>query len=113
MWDRLMRDDFFTPLTNVESFFFADGASCARDAMTWNSLKGSWNLALQTLGWGRYLAQRRGESPALWRAVERNAFLGAGYALLAPDGPDLGPARRRAFLPVMLGGTRYGAVYAE
>ncbi|MCU0509404.1 MAG: hypothetical protein MUC34_13630 [Anaerolineae bacterium] len=113
MWDRLMRDGFFTPLTNVESIFVADEASCAPDAMTWNSLKGSWNLALQTLGWGRFLAQRRGEPPVLWRAVERNAFLGAGYALLAPDGPDLGRARGRAFLPVTLGGTRYGAVYAE
>lgn len=106
MWDQLIRTGFVTPLTNVESLFFEDQANCDPGSMTWNSLKGSWNLALQTLGWGRYLVQRRGEIPVLWQAVTENPFLAKGYAVLASGGPVLGPARERTFLPLTPGEAR-------
>jgi hypothetical protein len=70
----------------VESLIFpADAASCSADEMDWNELKGSWNLALQTLGLGRYLAQQRGEIPILWQAMRNNQFLADGYALIGND----------------------------
>jgi hypothetical protein len=48
-------------------------------------LKGSWNLSLQTLGWGRYLAERDGQASVLWQVVQENPFLQRGYSLLAPN----------------------------
>jgi hypothetical protein len=50
-----------------------------------NQLKGSWNLALQSLGWGRYIAERDGKIPATWQATKLNPFLKKGYLLIAPD----------------------------
>ena len=44
----------------------------------------SWNLALQALGWGRYLAERQGLEPVLWRAATENLLLPPGDCLLAP-----------------------------
>jgi hypothetical protein len=85
MWAWLIENGFLTPLTNVESLMFPAGSSCAASAMQWNQLKGSWNLALQALGWGRYLAERDGDVPALWQATAMNDFLQQGYALLVPD----------------------------
>lgn len=65
MWDWLIDNGFFTPLNNVESLMFPPGAACDASGVVWNHLKGSWNLALQTLGWGRYLAQQQGQTPFL------------------------------------------------
>ena len=49
MWDWLIQYGHFSPLNNVESLMFPAGAACDADGVVWNRLKGSWNLALQTL----------------------------------------------------------------
>ena len=100
MWDWLIQHSYFSPLTNAESLMFAAGADCDPTQATWNSLKGSWNLILQTLGWGRYLAERRGETSVLWQAVTVNPFLRNGYRLLAPDGAVSAPAMAPTLTPV-------------
>ncbi len=84
MWDWLIDNGYFTPLNNVESLTFPADAECSTDA-EWNQLKGSWNLALQTLGWGVYLAERDEKVPIIWEATLENHFLNNGYLLLAPD----------------------------
>jgi hypothetical protein len=94
MWTWLINSRLFTPLTNVESMVFPDDSNCSVSGIQWNHLKGSWNLSLQTLGWGNYLAQRAGQTPVLWKAVSSNTFLNKGYALLttyAPMAPPLLP----------------------
>jgi hypothetical protein len=83
-WDWLIENGLFTPLTNVESLMFPAGSRCDAAAVQWNQLKGSWNLTLQTLGWGRYLAERDGHVPILWQATSASPFLRRGYALLVP-----------------------------
>ena len=86
MWDWLIDEGYFTPLNNVESLVFP-GSGCDSATPVWNQLKGSWNLSLQTLGWGRYLAERDGQVPVLWQATTANALLREGYLLLVPGGP--------------------------
>ncbi len=83
MWDWLIDNGLFTPLNNVESLMFPPGAACDGSSVVWNSSKLSWNLALQALGWGRYLAERQGLEPVLWRAATENLLLQPGYCLLA------------------------------
>ena len=86
MWSWLIDNGLFTPLNNVESLMFpANSVSCHPDEVVWNELKGSWNLALQTLGWGRYLAQQRSETPILWQALQNNPDLSTGYNLMVDD----------------------------
>ena len=91
MWDWLIDDAYFAPLNNIESLMFPAGSGCDPAAMVWSQLKGSWNLSLQTLGWGRYLAERDGQVPILWQATMANPLLSQGYALLAPSGSALMP----------------------
>lgn len=62
---------------------FPPGAPCDRSDMVWNQGKLSWNLALQTLAWGRFLAQRQDMEPILWRAATENLLLRDGHCLLA------------------------------
>lgn len=83
MWAWLINPGPLSPLNNVESLMFPLGSSCDVAEMQWNQLKGSWNLTLQTLGWGRYLAQRQGQVPVLWQAITSTTFLSDGYHLLA------------------------------
>jgi hypothetical protein len=83
MWEWLINHGFFSPLNNVESLMFSGKSGCDADSAIWNQLKGSWNLALQALGWGRYLAERRGEFPILWSATMANPLLHAGHFLLS------------------------------
>lgn len=86
MWSWLIDNDLFTPLNNVESLMFpADSVSCQAEELVWNELKGSWNLALQTLGWGRRLAREHGETPILWQAMQNNSYLAASYDLMVND----------------------------
>jgi len=85
MWDQFIDAGWFSPLTNVESLDFPAGADCASQEAEWNSLKGSWNLSLQTLGWGRFLAERKGETPVLWQAALVDPFLRGGYKILSPN----------------------------
>jgi hypothetical protein len=86
MWDWLIDAGYFSPLNNVESLMFGTGSDCDTDELVWNHLKGSWNLSLQTLGWGRYLAERAGQVPVLWNAATASPFLRRGYEILAPGG---------------------------
>ena len=83
MWEWLINHGYFSPLNNVESLMFSEKSICNADSIVWNHLKGSWNLALQTLGWGRYLAERRGEPPILWQATTANPLLRDGHSLLS------------------------------
>lgn len=94
MWDWLISSGAFSPLNNVESLSFSDGTRCSNTDATWNQLKGSWNLSLQALGWGRYLAERDGQLPIVWQAATANPFLHEGYLLLTGGPPPL------AFYPV-------------
>ena len=89
MWDWLIATGYFTPLNNVESLMFPASANCDQVTVEWNQLKGSWNLSLQTLGWGHYLAERSGQVPALWRAATTNPLLKKGYDLLASNKASL------------------------
>ncbi|MCP5099540.1 MAG: hypothetical protein GY943_28635, partial [Chloroflexi bacterium] len=57
MWEWLIQNEYFSPLNNVESLAFLSNQICEPAAATWNHLKGSWNLSLQTLGWGNYLIE--------------------------------------------------------
>jgi hypothetical protein len=88
MWDWLIANGHFSPLNNVESLLFPSGLNCDPTAIEWNQLKGSWNLSLQTLGWGRYLAERSGQVSILWQAAKRNPLLLKGYLLLTPNMPS-------------------------
>jgi hypothetical protein len=83
MWEWLINHGYFSPLNNVESLMFSGKSGCDSDSIVWNHLKGSWNLALQTLGWGRYLAERRGLTPVLWQTTTANPLLHAGHSLLS------------------------------
>jgi hypothetical protein len=82
MWDWLIAQGYFSPLNNVESFQFIDNSGCDSSSLVWNQLKGSWNLSLQTLGWGNYLAKSKGEVSVLWEAILENSFLKQGYEIL-------------------------------
>jgi hypothetical protein len=84
MWGWLIDDGYFSPLNNVESLLFPSNSGCDSTALVWNQLKGSWNLSLQTLGWGRYVAERDGQVPILWQATTANPLLRKGYLLLVP-----------------------------
>jgi hypothetical protein len=56
-----------------------DDAACEHVKV--NPLKGSWNLGLQTLGWGSLLVDS--DNP-LHRAAATNPLLRRGYAAMAP-----------------------------
>ena len=49
--------------------------------IAWNALKGSWNLSLQTLGWGRLLV---GNDHPLYQAIWTNEVLRRGYMVMLP-----------------------------
>lgn len=86
MWNWLIDGAYFSPLNNVESLMFIANSDCDATVPVWNHLKGSWNLSLQTLGWGRYLAEREGKVPVLWQAITANPLLRDGYLILTPSG---------------------------
>ena len=79
VWDWLETKALFTPLNNVESLMTTDEPTCAQ--ITWNALKGSWNLSLQTLGWGRLLA---GSDHPLYQALWTSEVLRQGYMVMLP-----------------------------
>lgn len=83
MWNWLLQEQLFSPLNNVESLMFPNDVNCDGAYAIHNGLKGSWNLALQTLGWGNYLAEQRGLRPILWQAAEADDFLRSGYKVVA------------------------------
>jgi len=75
-WNWIEGEGLFTPLNNVESSMFIDEPAC--EDVVWNALKGSWNLSLQTLGWGRLLA----EDNPLYAGVFANNMLRRGYTTM-------------------------------
>jgi len=75
-WRSLQDQGLISPLNNVESLMWTDEPTCAR--VEWNALKGSWNLGLQTLGWGQLLT---GTNP-LYEAMAANPSLRQGYAAM-------------------------------
>jgi hypothetical protein len=77
LWDWLESEELFTPLNDVESLMMRDKPTCTQIA--WNALKGSWNLSLQTLGWGRLLA---GSDHPLSQAAWTNDLLRQGYVVM-------------------------------
>ena len=83
LWNWIETEQLFTPLNNVESFMITDemtttdGLTCTQ--MVWNALKGSWNLSLQSLGWGRLLA---GDDNPLHQAMWTNDMLRRGYTVM-------------------------------
>jgi hypothetical protein len=81
LWRWIEIIGLFTPLNNVESFMFIDEPDC--EQVVWNALKGSWNLSLQTLGWGRRLA---GENNFLFNAMWTNNLLRKGYLIMEGTG---------------------------
>ena len=76
LWQWIETEELFTPLNNVESFGCPDMSSPTCDQVVWNALKGSWNLSLQTLGWGRLLA---GSDNPLYQGMWANKLLRQGY----------------------------------
>lgn len=91
-WEWLEEQGLSTPLNTVESLMFTDEPTC--NQVVWNAMKGSWNLSLQTLGWGRLLT---GEGNPLHDAAWRNDFLRTGYELM-------GQRYCPAYLPLVLRG---------
>jgi len=87
MWKWLIKKGYFTPLNDVESLMFMNESDCTPSNVQWNQLKGSWNLSLQTLGWGRYLAEKNGKRFILWKTVQKNPFLKSGYSMLTKYTP--------------------------
>jgi hypothetical protein len=77
LWEWLEGQGLFTPLNNVESLMFVDEPTC--EDGVWNGLKGSWNLSLQMLGWGRLLSA---ESHPLYAAMWSNDRLSQGYRVM-------------------------------
>lgn len=86
LWEWLEMNGLFTPLNNVESLMITDD-----NKIVWNALKGSWNLSLQTLGWGRLLA---GSVHPLYESVWDNDTLREGYITMS--GPTC-----KTFLPIL------------
>ena len=76
VWRWLEDKGLFTPLNSVESFACKDAVASTCTQLIWNDLKGSWNLSLQTLGWGRLLA---GCDNPLYAGMLANDLLGQVY----------------------------------
>ncbi|MCA9920256.1 MAG: hypothetical protein KC445_20010 [Anaerolineales bacterium] len=89
-WAWLEDAHLFTPLSNVESLMFVDEPTCAE--LEWNSLRGSWNLGLQALGWGSHLT---GLSNPLYKAIRQNEILRSAYEVMCSDN-----ACHAIFLPI-------------
>jgi hypothetical protein len=87
LWNWIEAEGLFTSLNDVESLMFVDEPAC--EQVVWNALKGSWNLSLQTVGWGRLLA---GDDNPLHQALWANGVLRRGYLCMMP----------RVFLPIVL-----------
>lgn len=91
LWSWLEQQHLFTPWNNVESLMFVDEPICQK--IVWNSLKGSWNQGLQTLGWGNYLLRDRNP---LYKAMWDNHFLRQAYT------GAVCPPECNLYLPVVL-----------
>jgi len=92
LWEWIDTAGLFTPLNNVESFGCKDESKSTCEQVVWNGLKGSWNLSLQALGWGRLLT---GDDNPLYQGMWSNHILGKGYMIM------WNPAYR-IFLPLIV-----------
>jgi hypothetical protein len=97
-WEWLETNGLSTPLNQVESVAFADEPTCQQ--ATWSSVKRSWTLALQALGWARALAGC--SANPLYQSTWKNNFLARALPLVAPNGT----ACRSALLPIVLNDAR-------
>lgn len=84
LWRWLVKRGLFTPLNAVESLMFEDEPACQE--VVWNDLRGSWNLALQSLGSNR---ARLKEKYPPHRAALANPLLSAAYAVMTE--PSVAP----------------------
>lgn len=84
LWNWLEEHKLLTPLNNAESLMVTEEpTNCNQitgNQIAWNARKGSWELGLQTLGWGRYLA--RDDHP-LYQAMRANDMLRRGYEFMS------------------------------
>jgi hypothetical protein len=83
LWNWMEVTSILTPLNNVESLMFIDEPAACEEVV-WNGLKGSWNLGLQTLGWGRLLT---GSDNPLYTGMLANDILSGGYSRMSPTPP--------------------------
>ncbi len=88
-WEWLEGHRLFTPLNAVERLMFVDEPAC--EDVVWNGLIGSWNLSLQTLGWGRLLSA---ENHPLYAAMWSHDLLSQGYR-------EMGALYCQAHLPLV------------
>jgi hypothetical protein len=77
-WQEFEAMGVVTPLNNAESLMITSEPGCGR--VVWNSLHGSLNLTLQTLGWGRAIL---GSSNPLPRAMQTNDFLRQAWRIMS------------------------------
>jgi hypothetical protein len=89
LWNWIETKGLFTPLNNPESLMFVDEPACGQ--IVWNARKGSWELGLQTLGWGRLLV---GDNHPLYQAMWSNNVLRQGYLVMR--------YAHRVFLPTVM-----------
>ena len=103
MWHWLIEEAGFSPLNNIESLMFESGSDCESNYLKVNMLKGSWNLLLQSLGWGRYLVGKSSQEPNIWEATSDNKFLHSGYNRLVSHYEWLAPVFHDSshFLPLL------------
>ncbi len=80
MWESMRSFGLISPLNNVESISVWPSTG----ATTNNSLKGSWNLALQTEGW---MLSMPGASAVLYDAFRSITNLAAAYDAIFPPPP--------------------------
>jgi hypothetical protein len=80
LWNWIETKGLFTPLNNAESFMFTDEVTPTDEStceqIVWNARKGSWEIGLQTLGWGRLLV---GDDNPLYQGFWANDVLRQGY----------------------------------
>ncbi|HZQ98382.1 MAG TPA: hypothetical protein VFC93_06165 [Chloroflexota bacterium] len=97
-WEWLEANGLAGPLNQVESMAFADEPTCQQ--ATWSSVKRSWTLALEALGWARALVGC--SANPLYQSTWKNNFLARALPLVAPDGS----ACRSTLLPTVLNDAR-------
>ncbi len=112
VWTWLMNNGYFSPLNNIESLMYDPASSNCEYEAVFNELRGSWNLSLQTLGWGIYLARQAGEIPAPWQATTQNMFLRNGFLLLVP-GPSVLSINRSVPNPTNASSVNFTVAFSE
>jgi hypothetical protein len=95
MFDHLVQSGLLTPLNVVETMVTQTWSGQVEHH--WNSLKGSWNLGLWSLGAGRGLLSGTDVNP-LFAAVESNAYLRAARDVIQASSRDTALGNKTAIL---------------